>query len=234
MAVNRQRQSAKRGAQAPADTWRNRIVGHGSEAPDQLLANPDNWRIHPQNQQDALAGALDSVGWIDEVTVNQRTGFVVDGHLRAALAISRGEKSVPVRYVDLSPEEEALVLASKDPIAALAVTDQEKLNALLGDVDVANQALDQMLYALLEDANKTSLQDTQESQDDAEPEDRRKLGDPKAQIKPVLYADQVAIFEQAIRMTGERNRGKAIIEICRAYVERAERQLDVLAESAVA
>ncbi len=29
----------------------------GEEAPDQLLANPANWRIHPKAQQDALAGA---------------------------------------------------------------------------------------------------------------------------------------------------------------------------------
>jgi hypothetical protein len=37
--------------------WRNRIIGSGQEAPDQLLANPANWRIHPKAQQDALAGA---------------------------------------------------------------------------------------------------------------------------------------------------------------------------------
>ena len=36
-----------------ATAWRNRIVGHGEEAPDQLLANPKNWRIHPKAQQDA-------------------------------------------------------------------------------------------------------------------------------------------------------------------------------------
>ena len=32
---------------AATPTWRNRIVGTGEEAPDQLLANPANWRIHP-------------------------------------------------------------------------------------------------------------------------------------------------------------------------------------------
>ncbi len=26
-------------------TWQNRIVGYGEEAPDQLMANPDNWRV---------------------------------------------------------------------------------------------------------------------------------------------------------------------------------------------
>jgi len=39
-----------------AATWRNRITGSGEEAPDLLLANPGNWRLHPRNQQAALAG----------------------------------------------------------------------------------------------------------------------------------------------------------------------------------
>lgn len=37
---------------SPAPTaWRNRIVGYGEEAPEQLLASPWNWRIHPGHQQ---------------------------------------------------------------------------------------------------------------------------------------------------------------------------------------
>jgi len=33
----------------PTAAWRSRIVGEGEEAPDQLLANPDNWRVHPKD-----------------------------------------------------------------------------------------------------------------------------------------------------------------------------------------
>jgi hypothetical protein len=88
--------------------WRNRIVGHGTVDAATLLANPRNYRLHPENQQQALSGVLDQVGWVQSIIVNQRSGFVVDGHMRAALAISRGE-SVPVTYVDLSEAEEALI-----------------------------------------------------------------------------------------------------------------------------
>ena len=77
-------------APAPSPAWRNRIIASGEEAPDQLLANPANWRIHPKAQQDALSGALDAVGWVQQVLVNRRSGFVVDGHARVALALSRG------------------------------------------------------------------------------------------------------------------------------------------------
>jgi hypothetical protein len=110
-------------AATPTAAWRNRITGSGEEAPDQLLANPANWRIHPKAQQDALAGALDQVGWVQQVLVNRTTGHVVDGHLRVELAISRHERSVPVVYVELSEEDERLVLASLDPLAAMATAE---------------------------------------------------------------------------------------------------------------
>jgi hypothetical protein len=42
---------------AEARKWRNRIVGHDEVDANSLLANPKNWRIHPKNQVDALAGS---------------------------------------------------------------------------------------------------------------------------------------------------------------------------------
>ena len=116
--------------------WQSRIVGEGEERPDQLLANPRNWRIHPQSQQQALARLLDKVGWVQRIIVNQRTGHVVDGHLRVAMAISRNEPTVPVQYVDLSEDEEALVLASLDWSAGLAVADEEMLGEILASIEM--------------------------------------------------------------------------------------------------
>lgn len=114
--------------------WRNRISRYENIDPSDLLANPGNWRIHPNVQQQALSDVLDTVGWVDDVIVNERTGFVIDGHLRVSLALQNGEKSIPVKYVDLTEDEEALVLATLDPIAGMAVTDTEKLTALLASV----------------------------------------------------------------------------------------------------
>ncbi|MHB8459852.1 MAG: DNA modification methylase [Candidatus Limnocylindrales bacterium] len=139
--------SAKAAPVAPA-AWKNRIVGHGEEAPDQLLANPSNWRVHPAAQRNALRGALDTVGWVAQVMVNQRTGFVVDGHARIEEALSRGEPTVPVLYVDLSPEEEALVLATLDPIGAMADRDGARLEALLAGVTVDDAGLRRLLADL--------------------------------------------------------------------------------------
>lgn len=124
-----------------ATTWRNRIVEHGELDPESLLANPRNYRIHPQAQQEALQGVLEDVGWVDEIIVNRRTGFVVDGHLRASLALRRGIKKVPVKYIDVSEAEEMEILATIDPLAAMAVTDLEKYDELIASVETDTDAV---------------------------------------------------------------------------------------------
>lgn len=128
-----------------AEAFRSRIVGEGEESPDQLLANPLNWRTHPKHQVDALEGLLKQVGWVQRVIVNQRTGHVVDGHARVALAIRRSEPALPVLYVDLSEDEERLVLAALDPIGGLATTDADKLAEVLDGLAADDAGLQTLL-----------------------------------------------------------------------------------------
>src|ERR1700733_5968521 len=91
--------------------WQNRITRYGEAAPDKLLANDKNWRTHPKVQQDALEGALRTVGVVQNVLVNERSGKMIDGHIRVHMAISSGQPTVPITYVDLSDAEEALILS---------------------------------------------------------------------------------------------------------------------------
>jgi DNA modification methylase len=130
--------------------WRNRIVGHADVAPAELVPNPRNWRSHPAEQQRALAGALGEIGWVAEVLVNRTTGHVVDGHLRIELALARHEPTVPVTYVELSEDEERLVLASLDPLAAMATAEQDALEALLAGLAPDDEALAALLADLAE------------------------------------------------------------------------------------
>jgi DNA modification methylase len=159
--------------------WRSRIIGHGEEAPDQLLANPANWRIHPKAQQDALAGVLGEIGWVQSVIVNKRTGHLVDGHLRVSLALRDEASSIPVVYVDLSPDEEALALATLDPLAAMAATDGAKLAELLSGVSFDNAALEGILGDLAIDAAKAlgKLDAAETDVPEAPAEPKSKLGD---------------------------------------------------------
>jgi DNA methylase len=133
---------------AASVAWRNRITGHGDEDPKTLIPNPANWRTHPREQQRALAGAMTEVGWVAQILVNKTTGHVIDGHLRVELAISRDEPTVPVTYVELSEDEERLVLATLDPLAAMATADTDLLSALLAELTPTDPALVALLVEI--------------------------------------------------------------------------------------
>ncbi len=130
--------------------WQNRIIATGEADPEQLLANPLNFRIHPRDQQEALEAVLDEVGWVQDVIVNAKTNTLIDGHLRVKLALRKGETSIPVKYVELSEQEEVQILAAFDPVAAMAATDKEKLAALFAEIDTDNDAMNEFLAGLAE------------------------------------------------------------------------------------
>lgn len=131
--------------------WQNRIVGHADVPPDQLLANPANFRRHPRTQQDALSGVIGQIGYLDPVIATQ-DGTVIDGHLRVELAMRAGQPTIPVTYVDLTEAEANLALATMDPISAMAYHDAANLDALLREVSTDDAAVSALLSDLAESA----------------------------------------------------------------------------------
>lgn len=125
----------------------NRIVGYETRAARSIVPHNLNWREHPAVQRAALAGILSEVGWVQNVVVNQRTGKMIDGHLRVEIAAARNE-DVPVTLVDLDEDEEAYVLATLDPIAALATTNDAALRELLTAVQSNDEAVRNLLAGL--------------------------------------------------------------------------------------
>lgn len=206
--------------------WHNRIVGHGEEAPDQLLANPANWRIHPKHQQDALAGVLREVGIVQDIIVNSRTGYVVDGHLRVSLAMREGQATIPVKYVDLSESEEALILATFDPLSALAGTDRVKLEELLREVSSGESAVQQMLAEMAEKAGITLPQDSDWSDSFGGVPDGERA--PFQQMTFTLSDTQAELVKRTLQQAkgvgsfvdtdNENSNGNALARICEAYL----------------
>lgn len=137
--------------------WKSRIVGQGEESPEHILANPFNFRNHPKIQREALAGALNELGWIQQVIINRTTGHLIDGHLRVDLALERREPAVPVVYVELTEAEEKIALATIDPISAMAEQDQAMLDRILEDIGTVG---DDQLQAFLSSLH--SLEDEPE------------------------------------------------------------------------
>lgn len=113
---------------------RDRIVGLERVRSADLRPSPRNWRRHSDRQRSALRSVLDEVGWVD-VAIARRLDDggleLIDGHLRADL---EPDADVPVLVVDVDEHEAGLILATLDPLAAMAETDAEALRALVGDL----------------------------------------------------------------------------------------------------
>ena len=121
--------------QTPPDPIRSRIVGHGDVNPEDLLANPLNFRVHPGQQMDALRGSMKELGWLKTILVNKRTGHVMDGHARVKEALRLGLPTIPATILDLSEDEERLALAVLDPITEMATRDEAMLRDLVGQIE---------------------------------------------------------------------------------------------------
>ena len=118
----------------------------------ELIPNPKNWRTHPIAQQDALKGILAEVGFAGAVLARELddgTLMLIDGHMRAEATT---DQEIPVLILDVDEAESDKLLATFDPIAAMAESDAHALDALLRNVDTGSEALQKMLAELAEGA----------------------------------------------------------------------------------
>jgi hypothetical protein len=134
--------------QPAAPVWTSHIVGYGEEAPDQLLAHTRNPRRHDRYQQAIMEASLREIGLVQDVIVNQRTGMVIDGHMRVQLALRVGMPTIPVKYVDLDEETELVAIASFDAIAGMAESDEAAFTDLLDSVAFTDDTLNAFLETL--------------------------------------------------------------------------------------
>jgi len=190
--------------------------------PDSLDPNPLNWRKHPPQQTNAMDALLfgeDGVGWAGVLLYNEETGRLIDGHLRQELALKRNDP-VPVLIGSWTEAQEKKILATFDPIAGMAQTDKEALDALLRDVEASDPDVMAMLSEMAEGDLGEAVARNEQTQlgnmDDVDNE--RQLGARMHLVKLALYVPQVAVVEKALLTTGNRNRGEALMEICEAYL----------------
>jgi hypothetical protein len=124
---------------------RNRVKSLRMVPASDLRPNPKNWRTHPQSQQDALRGVLAEVGLADACLARELPDgslMLIDGHLRAE---TLGDGDVPVLVLDVNEAEADKILATLDPLAAMANSDAVQLDALLRTVQTGSEELQQML-----------------------------------------------------------------------------------------
>lgn len=132
------------------------IIEYGTKKASQFAANPRNYRRHPQAQRKALKASRERVGWIAPVIENARTGYLIDGHERIWEALDEGDLDVPYVLVDVAPEDEGFVLATFDPIGAMAEIDEEKFRELFEEVETDAPAIQVLLDDLAKSVGELS------------------------------------------------------------------------------
>ena len=198
---------------------KNRVQGLEQKTAKELQDNKGNWRVHPQFQRDALKGVLDEVGIADALKAyyskrNSGKLTLVDGHLRKG---DYPDLEWPVLILDITDEEADILLASFDPIAALAEANHQKRLELTDGLEAKSKELKTFLGTMDEESRiEIDIQAEMAGNLGGHSLDRMKTQ--KKLIRPVLYIDNLPIFEKAILATGNINRGEAIIEICEHYL----------------
>lgn len=121
---------------------RNRIVDLRTVPARELRRHPRNWRDHPAGQREALAETIERIGMTAALIARETADGsleLIDGHLRHELA---DDAEVPVLVVDLDADEATEMLASFDPLGAMADVNREALAELLRPMDPNALAVD--------------------------------------------------------------------------------------------
>lgn len=146
---------------------RNRIKGLRHVPASELRPSPKNWRTHPKAQQEALRGILAEVGIAGAAIARELDDGsleLIDGHLRAE---TLPNETLPVLVLDVDEAEAAKLLATYDPLGAMAEADAVKLDAILREVDTGSEALQEMLAGLADDAGLYQDGDNEIIEDEA-------------------------------------------------------------------
>jgi hypothetical protein len=139
--------------------FRDRIIELRRIPACDLKPHPLNWRTHPAAQTSALRDVLTEIGFAGAELAFPADGLgpagnfddlmLIDGHARKDLA---GQQVVPVLVTDLTAAEALKVLATFDPLGAMAEANTEKLDALLREVEFTSPAVAAMLAELASEA----------------------------------------------------------------------------------
>lgn len=155
-----------------AGGFRDRIKELRRVKGSELIANPKNWRTHPDEQRAAVAGVLADIGYADALLARELPDgslMLIDGHLRAEIS---PDAIVPVLIVDVSEAEADKVLLTLDPLAGMAQADTAKLEELMRSVNFESQEVADMLTAMAEEYGLVDA----DAEDDPPPHDPGGLG----------------------------------------------------------
>lgn len=177
-------------------TIRDRVKELRRVRASDLQDNTGNWRLHPAFQRDALRAVLEEVGIAGALTAyhsprNHGALTLIDGHLRKDAAPGT---EWPCLILDVTDAEADKLLATLDPLSALAETNGQALQDLLDAVIADTHTPD--LRSLLTDLEHQA-QDAAAAPDtapDPAADDDLPDGPPEMALQPFEHYDYIALF----------------------------------------
>ncbi len=188
-----------------------------------LTPNPGNRRRHSPEQSKTIRALLDDpeVGWAGACLFNERTGRLIDGHLRQKS--SDPKEPIPVLVGNWSEAAEAKILATLDPVAAMATGDRAAFEALVAQVNADDIWTRDLIDATLNGCDLGDGDDSEDGQGASGPEI------PDMELRPFEHYDYVVVLArttvdwealceslQLERVNSSPMVGKTKIGLCRA------------------
>jgi len=165
--------------------------------------NPLNWRRHSQEQLQSIRELVQDpeIGWAGACLFNERTGRLIDGHARKQVVDPK--TPVPVLVGNWSPEAEAKILATLDPVGAMASGDQGAYAKLIEQVEADGLWVRDLLHQTAAGIEAADAEEAQAGDDD----DAVHL--PDMECQPFEHYDYVMLmfrndqdFQQACELLG--------------------------------
>jgi len=124
-----------------------------------LAENPRNWRRHSEEQLQSIRELLEDpeVGWAGVCLFNERTGRLIDGHARKSVVDPK--TPIPVLVGSWSEEAERKILATLDPVSAMARGDAAAYQALVESVNADGLWVRDLIQGTMRDLDRQATDD---------------------------------------------------------------------------
>ena len=196
-----------------------------------LLPDDNNANVGTERGKQVLEQSLEEFGFAEAGTLDKNYK-IIGGNKRHEIFNNinpnedvivvdvDGSKPVYIRRPDLDLDEnKARKLAyalNRSHELSYQIDIEKVMSDIDTDLDLSNLWFD---YEIWDEEAKAITEIESETNNSESNTFNIKKDEKSKQIRPVLYLDDIEIFEQAIQKTGLKNRAEAIVKICREYVE---------------
>ena len=189
---------------------------------DSIKADPNNAREHNDRSIDGLVASLKRWGQQKPIVID-KDGIIKAGSGTWSAARKLGWSEINVVQTSLPAKEAERYAVADNRLGDLSYFDDDLLAGMLdglGAEDLASLGFDQAeadeLISMRGDPLEAVTKSASKSQGN----------NGQACVRLMIIVKNVALIEDALTATGEMNREKALLAICEAYLENAERQLN--------